>query len=260
MSPSIITIDPSSDFDFNPSTTPQSSKNGTQQKRTLLLAPPSIASHAERIGARFATFDRQTTDLQMLDRLAGGLVTLPRETYDLILVLTEADGSRRAESAQLLANRALFARLVDALKAGGRLASEDGSLGKTTASAEGREAVLAGLVTGSDGFTKPEVEEEAVPLRFGLKKKVANGTEAVPLHLGKKENLLAQPIQPSAPVGVGFVDLSDDLDFMDDEDDDDLIDDDELLTEEELNRIPQRESSFENHMKKKKKKTQCSVR
>ncbi|EGO60247.1 hypothetical protein NEUTE1DRAFT_56420 [Neurospora tetrasperma FGSC 2508] len=225
MSP--ITLDLTSDF--NPANT-TGAGSSSSQPRTLLVAPPSVASHEERISALFSTYPRETTDLHMLDRLAAGLVTLPASTYDLILVLTDPDGSRHAEASALLSNRAVWSLLVPALKAGGNLRSEDGTLGTNTATPEAREAVLAGLVAGADGFTKPDyAEEEAVPLRFGLKRKT-------------NPNPVVAPIQPvaqvvtAAPAGVGFVtlDLNDDLDL--DDDDDDVIDEDTLLTEADLRR------------------------
>lgn len=219
--------------DFNPAGPPSNGpSSASAQQRTLLLAPPSIASHEERISALFTDFSRSTTDLHMLDRLAAGLVTLPAATYDLILVLTDPDGSRQAEALSLLSSRDVWAHIAPAMKAGGKLRSEDGSIGSGS-NAASREAVLAGLVAGADGFTKPEyAEEEVVPLRFGLKKK------------NQTQNLNSGgPAPPPAPVkevvpppaGVGFVDFSDDLD-LDAEDDDDLIDEDTLLTEEDLRR------------------------
>ncbi|KAK3328356.1 cytokine-induced anti-apoptosis inhibitor 1, Fe-S biogenesis-domain-containing protein [Cercophora scortea] len=250
-------LDFSSDFNPSPSTTtpPQNGSSASpSSQRTLLLAPPSIAAHEERLNTLFTTsFPRATTDLQMLDRLAAGLVTLPHATYDLVLVLTDPDGSRHAEAAALLGGREVWARLVPALKAGGKLRSEDGSLGTAKAGPEAREAVLAGLVSGPDGFTKPdEAEEEAVPLRFGLKRKTAgtatqngNGTrssagpvvDSVIINLGNKPAPLDKVPQPAAPAGVGFVDFSDDLDLdLDGDDDDDLIDEETLLTEADLHR------------------------
>jgi len=221
MSPIVLDVG----SDFNPAINGPVS---TTSQRTLLLAPPSLAAHEERVSALFSTFDRSTADLHMLDRLAAGLVTLPPATYDLVLVLTDADGSRHAEAAALLTGRDIWARLAPAIKAGGTLRSEDGSL--KTGAPEAREAVLAGLVAGAEGFTKPEyAEEEVVPLRFGLKKKAAPAAELAPV------------VQNTAPSGVGFVvDFSDDLDLDAEEDDDALIDEDTLLTEEDLRRpIPQ---------------------
>lgn len=234
MAPIVLDLD----SDFNPAITKSApSTSPTTQlppQRTLLLAPPSIAAHEERVSALFATHDRSTTDLQMLDRLAAGLVSLPAATYDLILVLTDADGSRHAEASTLLSRRDVWAQLVPAIKPGGRLASEDGRLGST--SAEAREAVLAGLISSADGsgFTKPDyADEEAVPLRFGLKKKTPAAAAPVP----------APTPAPAAPAGVGFVvDFSDDLDLdgEDDDNDDALIDEDTLLGEDDLRRpVPQ---------------------
>ncbi|KAK1760616.1 cytokine-induced anti-apoptosis inhibitor 1, Fe-S biogenesis-domain-containing protein [Echria macrotheca] len=230
MSPIILDVA----SDFNPAIATSNGNNGpAPQQRTLLLAPPSLAAHEERISALFQTYDRAQTDLHMLDRLAAGLATLPAATYDLVLVLTDADGARHAEAASLLQNRDVWARLVPALKAGGRLRSEDGSL--RGAAPEAREAVLAGLVAdGEDGFVKPEyAEEEVVPLRFGLKKK-NNGAAPAPA----PAPAVAAPVAP--PSGVGFVDFSDDLDLDAEDDDDALIDEDTLLTDADLKRpIPQ---------------------
>jgi hypothetical protein len=189
----------------------------------------------------------------MLDRLAAGLVTLPAATYDLVLVLADADAG--GEAAALLRDRAIWGRLVPAIRPGGRLTSEGGGVGDI------REAVLAGLVKGTDGgFVKPEyAEEEVVPLRFGFgKKKNVNGVNGVngangvrssagpavgsvtvSLGGGKKEALgMVPPVvvaAAAAPAGVGFIDFSDDLD-LDAEDDEDVIDEDTLLTEADLRR------------------------
>ncbi|KAH8785349.1 Fe-S cluster assembly protein dre2 [Diaporthe sp. PMI_573] len=218
MSPSFVTIDntPDIDFaaDFNPAPT-KATKNGitptitTSQSRTLLLAPPSIAAQGT---SALPTFDRDTTDLQMLDRLYAGLVTLPPATYDLVLLLTGPDGARHAEASGLL-SRDIFASLVGAMRPGASLRTQDGRFDPS----ESREAVLAGLVEKDGGYEKVE-EEVVVPLRFGKKKTVPPKTlDSVP-----------PAVRPVA--GVGF-DFGDDFD-----DDDELIDEDELMTEEDLNR------------------------
>ncbi|KAK4227611.1 putative Anamorsin [Podospora fimiseda] len=232
MPPSVM-IDTTPDLDFGVNTPTQS----TGGRRTLLLAPPSLTSRADsesRLSSLFTVHQRASTDLHMLDRLAANLVSLPAATYDLILVLTDPDGSRRAEAAPLLSSRDVWAKLVTALKAGGQLRSEDGSLSQGN-STEGKEAVFAGLVAGNggDGFVKPDyAEEEVVPLRFGLKKKTVNADGSVPLNLNKK------PAAPPTPSGVGFVDFSNDLD-LDAEDDDDVVDENTLLTEEDMYRAIQ---------------------
>jgi hypothetical protein len=98
------------------------------------------------------------------------------------------------------------------------------------------------------------VESVSIPLKFGKKKtngvngtngiNGANGTVnadgSVPLNLNRKRN---QP-EPVKPVGVGFVDFSDDLDDpIITGEDDDLIDEDDLITEEDMARpVIQREA------------------
>lgn len=249
MSPSIVTIDNTPDLDLggfsgNPVATTTTNAITPAQGRTLLLAPPSVASDGAH---SLPTYDRATTDLQMLDRLSAGLVTLPAETYALVLLLTDADGARHAEASGLL-SRDVFAALVPAMRAGGKLKAQDGHFGDK----EVREAVLAGLVQRQGEFEKVEEEEVVIPLRFAKKKQ--NNTEAkkeeghgsggavqssagpavssVTVDVAGKPTTLdmVPPAAKALPVGVGF-DFGDDLD-----DDDDLIDEDELMTEEDLNR------------------------
>ncbi|KID95026.1 Anamorsin, partial [Metarhizium majus ARSEF 297] len=203
MAPHPVFIDPTDDFAPVPSAV--LAAVATPAKRNLLLAPPSVAAHEEKLRQVFTAFDRANTDLQMLDRLSAGFVSLPPATYDLVLVLTDADGSRAAESARLL-NRHLFASLVPAMRVGGRLQFQGGQLG----AAESKEAILSGLVATDGGFEKQEEEEVVIPLRLGKKK--------TPAPLPKFD----------------FGKLDDD-----DDDDDDLIDEDDLLGEEDLKRRPQ---------------------
>ncbi|KAI1416336.1 Fe-S cluster assembly protein dre2 [Hypoxylon sp. FL1857] len=240
MSPSIVTIDNTSDFDVFPSNPTQ---NGASGPRTLLLAPPSIASHEEKLRDVLAAHDRSVTDLQMLDRLSAGLVDLPEATYDLILVLTDADGTRSEST--LLLNRDVFAKIVSTLKAGGKIQAQDGSLAQNSQAPDAREALLSGLFPGVDGFTKPDdAAASAVPLKLGFgknKKRSAAGPAItnVTVHQanGKDASLnMVPPAVKPVPAGVGFVDLSDDFGVPEDDDDDELIDEDTLLTEEDLNK------------------------
>lgn len=165
MAPSVVTID-TSDVDMAPPSKP------VDAPRTLLLAPPSIATHEEKLRDVFTTFDRQSTDLQMLDRLSAGFVTLPADTYDIVLVLTDTDGSRRSEALQLL-SRDVYTALVPSMKAGAKLETQDKALDVS----EAMEAVLAGLVQTANGFEKPNYEQaSAVPLKFGSKKKATPAT------------------------------------------------------------------------------------
>jgi len=209
--------------------------------RTLLLAPPAIASHEGALRKVFSTLDKATSDLQMLDRLSAGLVTLPDSTYDLILILTDCDGTRIPYSQFLTRN--VFGTIVPALKAGGKLEVQDGTFDQDISSEASREAILAGLVIEGNAMIKPDYNTSAaVPLKLRRKDKGAAvssagpavSTVAIPLN-GKRKSV---DMSQDKPAGVGFVDFSDDFDdpFITGEDDDELIDEDTLLTEEDLNR------------------------
>lgn len=223
-------IDFSDDLDLPSATSTTPSK----AQRTLLLAPPSVAAHPTALSSVTEAYDRSSTDIQMLDRLALGLVSLPEATYDLVLLLTDADGSR-LESKRAL-QRDTIAKIFGALKAGGKLRSQDGQY--PTAGAEATEAVLAGLVqtSGVDGVEKPvSTGAHSVPLRLG--KKADAGPAATTSINGKRKS-----IDVSTPAGVGFIDDLDDLDGEDEE----LIDEDDLLTEEDKARpvMPRKCTTF----------------
>jgi len=246
MAPS-ITIDTTDDISIPPSAPPKTASFS----RTLLLAPPSLSAHPEALNNIFEAHDRNATDIQMLDRLALGLVSLPSETYDLVLLLSDADGMR-TESSKLL-DRNVMSKLVYALKSGGNVRSQDCTFG-TVQGSEQTEAILAGLVqAGNSGMTKPaSAAGQTVKLSFGKKKAnaaavpanavEANNTSAAPATNGVKRALVEEP---KAPAGVGFIDFSDDFDGDYDEADeyiptkeelladDEMIDPDTLLTEED---------------------------
>lgn len=256
MSPSIVTIDNTPDFEFGggsgnpaptsnitPSNIAATSASQPRRERTLLLAPPSVASDGPEAVA-FAAGKYGDSDLQMLDRLAAGLVTLPADTYSLVLLMTEVDGSRHAEATALL-SRDVFAAVSSSMVPFGQLMTQDGTFHEK----EIREAVLGGLVQRDNGkFEKPVYEEAAVPLRFGKKKnnnveakKEENGSahssagpavSNVKIDVyGKQTTLdMVPPAVKALPAGVAF-DFGDDLD-----DDDELIDENELMTEEDMNR------------------------
>lgn len=177
----------------------------------------------------------------MLDRLSLSLVSLPQSTYDVILILLDADNTR-TESQSLLTHDVLL-RIVKALKPGGRLQSQDDKFALQD-SEERREAIFAGLIVDAKGLLRPNHEPtQSVPLRFGKNKfegsvaavTSAAGTGAVSLNLnGKRKN---GPPDPAQPAGVGFVDFSDDFDPANESDDDDeLIDENTLLDGEDLSR------------------------
>ena len=176
----------------------------------------------------------------MLDRLSLSLVFLPEATYDIVLLLADADNTR-TESTKLL-NRDLLSHIVRSLTPGGRLKCQNGSFA-TDGAEERREAILAGLVVDGDDMVKPDhTATQSVPLRFGNNKSSgktattsAVGTGAVSLNLnGKRKDW---PLNSMSPAGVGYVDFSDDFETPEvDDDDNDLIDEDTLLDEEDLKR------------------------
>lgn len=189
-----------------------------------------------------AMHDRAHTDMQMLDRLSMGLVSLPEATYDLIMVLSDADNTRR--ESQSLLGRKVFELLVKALKTGGILKSQDGMFGSD--SAEKNEAILAGLILEPDkGFMK-KAQEGAVSLKLSRKPKtngaangiaqaaggvngVDSGSVSLPLE-GNGSTKRKSVDMSTVPAGVGF----DDLNELDGDSDDELIDEDTLLDEEDL--------------------------
>lgn len=212
--------------------------------RTLLLSPPSLSSHPEKLDNVLAAYDRNATDIQMLDRLSLSLVSLPQTTYDIILILLDADNSR-TESRKLLSGD-LLSQVIRSLKPGGKISSQDGDFGIKDAD-ERREAVLAGLMLEGTDMVKPNYgDTHSVPLRFSKQQNdgaaVANtsaaGTGAVSLNLnGKRKN---GPSVATQPAGVGYIDHGDDFDTPEvddnDDEDDELIDEDTLLDEEDMKR------------------------
>ncbi|KAI9709189.1 MAG: electron carrier [Candelaria pacifica] len=240
MAPS-VTIDTTPDLSFDTSST---QKPTVTDHRILLLSPPSLSSHPEALNNVLEAHDRSVTDIQMLDRLALGLVSLPDSAYEVVIILTDADGTRT--ESQRLIDREILRRVVLALKVGGRLRSQDRTFG-TTESEEKREAILAGLLLhGEDGMAKPDSgATQSVPLRLGKKVQpvlnyaaspTVHGSEALPLPSNGKRK--SDTMNGSKVAGVGFVDFSDDFGAptIDDEDDDELIDEDTLLDEEDLAR------------------------
>ncbi|KAK2790874.1 electron carrier [Onygenales sp. PD_12] len=207
--------------------------------RLLLLSPPSLSSHPEKLNAILSSHARSSTDLQMLDRLALGLVSLPESTYDIIMLLTGADDTL-SETHQLI-SREILQAIVQSLKAGGRLRNQGRAWGNVDETEQKlrTEAILAGLVFGDKGeeLVKPDFgAQQAVPLKLGRKKKDP-GTAPVTVEAAAKPTTNGNTAPPS---GVGFIDFSDDFGTPMEEDtqnsDDELIDEEALLDEDDMAR------------------------
>ncbi|ATY60939.1 anamorsin family [Cordyceps militaris] len=227
MAPLIATIDPNDDAVFSSPVATKMTTTTTSQ-RALLLAPPSLASHADALAHVLTQYDRSITDLQMLDRLSAGLVQLPRAHYDLILVLSDAPAATLVESLALL-DRAVVGAIAESLRPKGQLRAERPAENlETAAAALAKEAVLAGLVgSGAGGFVKPDYGDNdgVVSLKLGFRSKKAVQAPAPAPAVG---STVLNGTKPAVPAGVGF-DFGDDLD-------DDLIDEETLMTEEDLKR------------------------
>ncbi|EEQ86239.1 electron carrier [Blastomyces dermatitidis] len=243
--------------------------------RVLLLSPPSLSSHPEKLNAILGSHTRDRTDLQMLDRLVHGLVSLPASTYDIVLLLTGADNTL-AEPYSLV-TRDIIQQVVHSLKPAGKLRSQDNKAWGLRSSGNNsdddndndeltfrNEAILAGLVFDDNGeLLKPDVAaQQAVPLKLGRRKKekerrhpsgndVTNGKVNAPSSNGVNASTstatatattttTTTPKTNPAPSGVGFIDFSDDYGVPMEEDpqgsDDELIDEDELLGEDDMGR------------------------
>lgn len=225
MAPAVV-IDNTPDLDMDSAPTPAHTTAGP---RTLLLAPASVAAHPDALTKVSQAYDRNATDIQMLDRLALGLVSLPASTYDLILLLTDVAPSPQSNGSLL--NRDVIEALVASLKAGGRLQSQDGTFGQRE-SAEKTEAILAGLVAdGGNGMLKPQSsgEGQTVKLSFGKKKAQAAAVPANPVEAAVVESRQQAPIR-STPAGVGFIENDTDLDGGYEDEDEDV----DFPTNEEL--------------------------
>ncbi|KAL5614740.1 hypothetical protein BROUX41_004834 [Berkeleyomyces rouxiae] len=227
-----VTVDLSPDLDFAqpvklaatsaaaPASTP------AKMPRTLLLAPPSLAAHPTALTSTLASTDRAATDLQMLDRVASGIVQLAPAAYRAVIILPDAAGT--ADDVLPHLDRALIGAVAETLVEGGVLRGAGVVEGRVV-----REAVLAGLVANDEGFEKPDYGAEAVvplKLKFGAKKKTVGSLASAPAPAPATNGTVPLKRAQATPAGVGFVDLDDDLD---DDDDDEIIDENTLLSEED---------------------------
>lgn len=209
--------------------------------RILLLSPPSLPSHPEKLSSIHAAHDRSTTDIQMLDRLSLGLVSLPADTYNEVVILADADDVRRARLDNLGGGGKVLGTIVAAMKPGGNLSTQDGNIKKE----EEQAAILAGLFRdqGSRQLRRPvEADTASVSLRLGTRNKAAvNGgavASAVSPQNGEVSLNPSEKRKVGGPAGVGFSDDPGEEEGNEDgmDSDDELIDEDMLLSEEDMAR------------------------
>ncbi|EWC45771.1 hypothetical protein DRE_05108 [Drechslerella stenobrocha 248] len=232
MAPPAAAIDFSSDF--APTTRPAA--------KTLLLCPPAVAANPEVLQAALATHPRSSTDVQMLDRIALGLVNLPAEAYATVILLS--DPASTASSFEL--DAPLLRKIAASMTPGSRWIAESN---ETLKQINRLHVVLAGLLVndadadGSLSLSKPDYgKTAAVPLRLGKRKaKAPEEAVASPITTPAVATAPAQVQGKTATreYKIGYVDLGDDLnaDFGedgDDDDDDDLIDESTLLDDSDL--------------------------
>ncbi|KAF8250649.1 DUF689-domain-containing protein [Wilcoxina mikolae CBS 423.85] len=222
--PSAVRMPDVSMSDFNP-TPATTTTAASPQTRTLILCPPTVSSNPEALQNALATVDRGSTDVQMLDRLALNLVTLPEGIYSTVLLLSDPSSS----GTPINLEKPLLEKVLASMVPGSRwrsLGTKDWATDR-----------LRFLTTGFLVEDSPDEGVVVVKPDFG-------GQKSVALNLRKRQPaggasvvkpIVATPVAPPPPPvtnnGVGFVDFSDDLD---DDDDGELIDEDELMADENL--------------------------
>ncbi|KAK6339035.1 electron carrier [Orbilia brochopaga] len=224
--------------DFSPANAPvqQPSVPG----KTLLICPPAVAANPDVLQAALATHPRSSTDVQMLDRIALGLVNLPAEAYATVILLSDP----AATSSSFTIDTPILQKVTASMAPGSRWIAENNDALKHI---NRLHVVLAGLVVndanadGSLSFSKPDYgKSAAVPLRLGKRKDKPDEStsKAIPSSSNTTVPIIAAlKIKPAAKeYKIGLVDLGDDLDadFGEDDDDDDLIDENTLLDDSDL--------------------------
>ncbi|KAK2873661.1 electron carrier [Arthroderma sp. PD_2] len=196
--------------------------------RVLLLSPPSLSSNPDKLAELLNHYDKNTRDLQMIDRLAAGLVSLPESTYNLVLLLTDVDGT--SMESERLVGRDTVQQIARTLQPGGILRYQDGSSATIKEPAR-TEAILCGLMVDDKGeLVKPAYEEQSVSLPFSINRvrKPKRDTDA--------NKLEQQPTTSKNNIVTLSIGTDDVFNSPGDDDDDELIDEDELINEDELER------------------------
>ncbi|DAA73643.1 TPA_exp: Fe-S cluster assembly protein DRE2 [Trichophyton benhamiae CBS 112371] len=196
--------------------------------RVLLLSPPSLSSNPDKLAELINQYDKNARDLQMLDRLAAGLVSLPESTYNLVLLLTGIDGTN-AEGERLV-GRDTLQQISRALQSGGVMKYQDGSPAAINEPTR-TEAILCGFTVNDKGeLMKPAFEEQSVSLSFSFNKS----------RKPKKDTNSNKNEQQPAVLQNNIVMLDNNTNNVfntpDGDDDEELIDEDELIDADELER------------------------
>ncbi|KAL0631106.1 electron carrier [Maublancomyces gigas] len=207
--PPAVLVDTTSEFTSTP--TPTTTTTTTAPPlRTLLLCPPSISSTPHILESALSTLSRDSTDVQMLDRLSLNLATLPEKTYNSVILLPSSSSTPDL-------NPAMFDRVFASMVPGAKWRSRDNLLG----GCEKLVLLMAGFLVeqenGSTVLVKPDIAK-SVPLR-PRKRGDRNGVTAPP----KVVDVPAPVVAVVASInGVGYVDYGDVAD------DEELIDEDDL--------------------------------
>ncbi|KAM5469854.1 electron carrier [Microsporum audouinii] len=194
--------------------------------RVLLLSPPSLSSNPDKLAELLNQYDKNTRDLQMIDRLAAGLVSLPESTYNLVLLLTDIDGT--STESERLVGRDVLQQIARTLQPGGIMKYHDGLSAMIKEPAR-TEAILSGLIVNDKGeLVKPVFEEQSVLLPFSINRSQKSRKG---ININKSDQ---QPAILQKNI-VTFTNNTNDI-FNGPEGDDELIDEDELINEDELER------------------------
>lgn len=196
--------------------------------RVLLLSPPSLSSNPDKLAELINQYDKNARDLQMLDRLAAGLVSLPESTYSLVLLLTGIDGTN--VEGERLVGRDTLQQISRALQSGGVMKYQDGSPTAINESTR-TEAILCGLTVNDKGeLLKPAFEEQSVSLPFSFNKSRKPKKDANSNKNGQQPAVLQNNIV------ILDNNTNDVFNTPYGDDDEELIDEDELIDADELER------------------------
>jgi hypothetical protein len=179
-----------------------------------VLCPPSVSSKPELLQNSLSSLDRSVTDVQMLDRLAMGLVVLPSGVYSSVLILSDTTPSQELE-------KHVLENIFKSMLPKATVRSQQRDFGKK----DTLGVLMAGFMIEKEGpgedivLVKPDFQRAAaVPLRL-RKKECGSDSNPIPA-----EVVTAAEGSGSILNGVGFVEID-----FDDLEDEELVDEETLL-------------------------------